>query len=107
MLGEHHDAHIRMLAPHLLCGLDALGGEGRGHADVQHDHVDRVLGQQIHETGCVGGGGDHLEAGHGVEHGTGTLAHEVVVLGDKQPCRGGLLQCLSFDSRHGHALRTA
>jgi hypothetical protein len=84
VLRQHHDAGPGVVASHPPSQLDPLRGERRGHADVEHHHVDRVHGQQLEQTVRALGGAEHLDPVHGVEHRARTLADEVVVLGDQQ-----------------------
>jgi hypothetical protein len=84
VLGEDHDPRAGVVASHPTRELDALGGEGGRHPDVEDDDVDRVEGEQFEEAVRVTCGAEDLEPVDGVEDGTGTLAHEVVVLGDQQ-----------------------
>jgi hypothetical protein len=95
VLREDHDARAGVVAAHPTRELDALGGEGGGHPDVEDDHVGRVAGEQLEEAARVTCGAEDLEPVDGVEDGAGTLTHEVVVLGDQQ---GGHTRCSRFRS---------
>ena len=62
--------------------LDPLIAPVRRHADVRQDHV-RPLGFDGGEERCeVAAGCRHLDLSLSLEHGTDTLAHEVVVFSE-------------------------
>jgi hypothetical protein len=87
VLGEHHDARARVLGTDAAGQVDALRGVGRGHPDVEDDHVRGVGGEQLEQLARVTDRAEDLEAVDGVQDGASTLAHQVVVLSDQQ--RGG------------------
>ena len=62
VLGEEHDAHVRMAAADLVRRLDAFVGLGRRHADVHDGHVGLVLVDRREQLVGVGRLGDDIDA---------------------------------------------
>ena len=87
VLRQDHDARPRIAGADLPRELDALGGVGRRHADVEQGHVGSVGGNLPTQLVGAFGGRDHLDLGLGGEHRPSPFAHQVVVLGDHDPDR--------------------
>ena len=88
VLGEEQDAETLVLGPQLEGQAQALVGEGRRHADVDHRHVGRVLRDGAAQRGRVtDGAGDHEAAVHQELH--QAVAEDGRVLRDGDPqCTG-------------------
>jgi len=87
VLRQDHDARSGLAGADLAGELDALGREGRRHADVEQGHVRAVGGNLLAQLlGALGRGHD-LELGLGGEHRPCPLTDQVVVLGDHDPDR--------------------
>ena len=71
-----------MLGPDDEGGLDALGPVGGGHPDVGQNDVGLVLGHRGQQLAEVRGRGHQLHVLDLAEQGRGTLANQVVVLGE-------------------------
>lgn len=82
VLREDHDPRPGVAGADLAGELDALGGEGRRHADVEQGDVGPVGGDLPPQlVGALRGGHD-LELGLRGEHRPGPLPDQVVVLRD-------------------------
>lgn len=81
VLGEDHDAQVGAVLAQRLGQHDPLCGVGRGHAHVEHDHVDVVAYQQVEHLCGLGRGAHHVDLVAAGEHRLDALADQVVVLG--------------------------
>ena len=81
MRGEHEDADRRKLCADRLRGIETLGRMGRGHANVQHDQLWKVLANQRHQLGHIARQAHDLKSRRFEEAGY-ALAQEDIVVGD-------------------------
>ena len=79
MGGQDQDAGLGVLLADLAGRVQALGGVGRGHADVDDRQVGRLVGDQGQELGGVAGLADDLEPGAFHEAGEALAEQDVVV----------------------------
>lgn len=89
VLRQDHDAQIRVLGTQLEGHVDALGGVGRGHPDVDQHDVGAVRLPHLTQRVGVARGAQHLQAADLFQDGLGPLAHQVVVVADEHARRGG------------------
>ena len=76
-----------MLLADLAGRVQALGGVGRGHADVHHHQLGRLVGDQGQQLAGVAGLAHDLEP-RALEQAGQPLAQQDVVLGQDHPNAG-------------------
>jgi hypothetical protein len=81
---QDQDAGLRVLLADLPGRLQALGGVGRGHADVDHHQLGWLRVDEGQELAGVAGLAGHLEAGAFQEAGQ-ALSEQDVVVGQDHP----------------------
>ena len=84
VLREHEHTNVRMLAPYLVCGNEALVGVRRRHADVDDRHVRLVRADLAQQVGCIAGLRDDLDA-RLLEQTSHSFPQEQLVVGDHGP----------------------
>lgn len=89
VLRQDDDPEVGVLGTQLVGKVDALGREGRGHADVEEHDVGAVLRpERAKAVGVPGGAGDR-QAADLFEDRPRALAHQVVVVADQHARRPG------------------
>lgn len=82
MLAEHDDPHGGMILAEAAGDVDALGGVGRRHPDVDDGDVGRFLGHHGEQFVAIGRGAEDLDVVDGSEGRAGAFPDEIVVVTD-------------------------
>ena len=87
VLRQDHDPGARVALAHLLGRVDAFAVERRRHADVGHEHVGLGRARPGDSPVEVCGDADHGEVRVPLDEGAHALAHDEVVVGQKDTDR--------------------